>query len=241
MNESYRCIIVDDNEIDRLTTLAYVRKQSFLQVNGVYDNGEEALKEINKTQPEVLFLDIDMPGISGMDLRRQLQDVPACIFITSYPDYAVESFDLAALDFLVKPFRADRFGQAMNRLQDYLELRHKSSLFDHHSDATTIFIKDGHNHVKISLQDILYLEALKDYTRLVTKEKKYCVLSSLGNLLKEPSFAGFIRVHRSYAVQKDSIDRITAQDIYINDIPIPVGRSYKAGLQEFSASRKPDI
>lgn len=227
---AYRCIIIDDDEIDRLTVVAYARKYQFLDIVGVYDTAEAALEFLQETRPQVLLLDIDMGTMSGLELRRQLIDTDACIFITSYPDYAVESFELAALDFLVKPINAERFAVSMQRLEAYMALRDKSALFDHSLHGDTIFIKDGHQKVKVRSSDILYLEALKDYTLVVTKEKRYCVLSSIGNLLKEVSFSSFLRVHRSYAVQRHFIDKINAHDLLIGDIPIPIGRSYKENI-----------
>ncbi|SDC89525.1 LytR/AlgR family response regulator transcription factor [Niabella drilacis] len=229
---AYSCIIVDDDEIDRLTTLSFVKKYPFLSVKGVYDNAAAALAEIEQTRPHILLLDVDMDGTNGLELRRQLLQVDACIFITSYPDYALESFELAALDFLVKPVKTDRFAASMQRLEEYLLLRKKSALLDHSLNGDTIFIKDGHEHIKIKAADILYLEALKDYTGIITRQKKHCVLASLGNLLKDPSFSSFIRVHRSYAVQKHFIDKITPQEIHISGISIPVGRSYKKALEK---------
>ncbi|WP_018630633.1 LytR/AlgR family response regulator transcription factor [Niabella aurantiaca] len=231
---TYHCIIVDDDEIDRLTTLSFVKKYPFLSVTGVYDNATAALAEIEQTRPRILLLDIDMEGTNGLELRGQLLQIEACIFITSYPDYALESFELAALDFLVKPLKADRFAASMKRLEDYLLLRKKSALLDHSLNGDTIFIKDGHEQIKIKAADILYLEALKDYTGIITRQKKYCVLASLGNLLKDPSFGSFIRVHRSYAVQKHFIDRINAQEVLIGTIKIPIGRSYKEALQQLT-------
>ncbi|MFT3679088.1 MAG: LytTR family DNA-binding domain-containing protein [Ferruginibacter sp.] len=235
MEQAYTCMIVDDDTIDRLTTVSFVRKYSFLNVAGVFASAEEALEAAVTATPQVVLLDIDMPGLSGLELRRQLAAVPACIFITSYPDYAVESFELEALDFLVKPLKADRFDKAMQRLQEYMNLRHKAELFDYTLGADTILIKDGHEHVKLKLQDIVYLEALKDYTGIVTSQKKYCVLSSLGKLLKENTFKTFIRIHRSYAVQKHFIERITAQEVFVKNLSLPVGRSYKDALAELKS------
>ena len=233
---TYKAIIVDDNEIDRLTTQLQVKKYPFLQVIGVYDSAEQAISDIKGKEVDVLLLDIDMPGINGLELRRQLGKDPVCIFITSFPDYAVEGFELSALDFLVKPLQKDRFELAMSRLKDYLEIKHKAALFECSLGADAVFIKDGHDQVKIQLHDILYLEALKDYTRIVTTGKKYCVLSILGNLLQEAAFKTFIRIHRSYAVQKHFIDKVTAQQVFLSNIALPVGRSYKAALEGLIAN-----
>ncbi|WP_242696328.1 LytR/AlgR family response regulator transcription factor [Longitalea luteola] len=234
----YKCIIVDDDEVDRLTTLSFVRKYPFLTIAGVYASAEEALVGIKNTPVDVLFLDIDMPGLTGLDLRRQLLQTPVCIFITAYPDYAVESFELAALDFLVKPLKTDRFLHTMNRLQDYFDIKRKAALFECSVGGDTIFIKEGHDQIKIKLHEIVYLEALKDYTHVVTTTKKYCVLFTLGNLLKEAAFKTFIRIHRSYAVQQHFIEKIAVNQVTLNTaITLPVGRSYRNSLEELKMNK----
>ena len=230
VSRTYNTIIVDDNEIDQLHTLMYAKKYPFLNITGRFNSAEEALEFLKTNEAAVLLLDIDMAGINGHELRRQLGQKQACIFITSYPDYAVDSFELAALDFLVKPLETERFDKAMERLKTYLEIVHKANLFESSLGSDAIFIKDGHQQVKIQLHDILYLEALKDYTRIVTSDKKYCVLSILGNLLQQNAFKSFIRIHRSYAVQKNFISKISAQQVFLNNISLPIGRTYKEAL-----------
>lgn len=228
---TFNCIICDDDEIDRLTVASFCKHYPFLRISASFESPEQAVIFTQKNQVDLLLLDIDMPGTSGLQIRKQLMSVPACVFITSHPEYALESFELAALDYLVKPLKADRFAAAMQRVNDYLRVRHKAALLDHTLGSDTLFIKDGHEHLKIQLHEIIYLEALKDYTGVVTAKKKYCVLSSLGNLLEEKAFASFVRIHRSYAVQKHFIKRITSREVFVNDISLPVGRSYKDGLE----------
>lgn len=230
VRNEYKCFIVDDNQVDRLTTASFIRKYSFIKIAGLFDSAGAALEATKKTQPDALFLDIDMPEIDGLELRTQLEKVPACIFITAYPEYAVQGFQANALDFLVKPVNAERFDLSMNRLQYFLDIHYKAELLDHSLNEDSLFIKDGHEHIKIQFYDIIYLEALKDYTGIVTKEKKYCVLSPLGNLIKEKAFQSFIRIHRSYAVQKHFIRKITPKAVMVNNILLPVGRSYKDAL-----------
>jgi two-component system, LytTR family, response regulator len=227
----FPCIIADDDEIDRLTTLSFCRRYPFLKITGSFPSAEEALVFAKQNPPEVMLLDIDMPGMSGIALKKQLEHVPVCIFITSHPEFAVESFELSVLDFLVKPLKAERFDAAMVRLKNYFDIKHKAALLDHTLGGDTLFIKDGHEHFKIQLHDIIYLEALKDYTGVITADRKYCVLSPLGNLLKEHTFKNFIRIHRSYAVQKHFIDKVSTKEILINNINLPVGRSYKDALE----------
>jgi len=228
--QSYNTIIVDDNEIDQLHTHLYAKRYPFLNIVGRFSAAADALVFLQNNKVDVLLLDIDMAGMTGHELRRQLGQEQACIFITSYPDYAVESFELAALDFLLKPIKADRFDKAMERLQTYLDIVQKASRFEGSLGPNAIFIKDGHEQVKVQLHDILYLEALKDYTRIVTTQKKYCVLSLLGNLLQETAFKTFIRIHRSYAVQKDFINKVTSQEVFLKDITLPIGRTYRDAL-----------
>lgn len=224
---TYNCIIIDDNEIDRLMSLAFTKRYPFLNVIGVYTSAAEAFEAIHDKSVDVLLSDIDMPEMSGLDFRSQMMHIPVCIFITSYPDYAAESFEVEAFDFLVKPIKSERFEQSMNRLQHFFELKHKAELFEYSLGGSTVFIKDGHEQIKVNLHDIVYLEALKDYTRIVTTTKKYSVLSSIGNLLLESAFQSFLRIHRSYAVQRHYIERITPQLVYVQNYSLPVGRSYK--------------
>ncbi len=226
--------MVDDDYVDILTAVSFLEDYTFLEITGRYDSAEKAFAAAEKMPPDVLFLDIDMPEMNGLQLREKLMHVPACIFITSYPDYAVESFEMAALDFLVKPFTHDRFAKTIVRLKEYLTIRHKAELLNHTLGADTLFIKDGINHIKLQLHEIIYLEALNNYTSIVTTNRKFAVLSTLGNLVKENGFGNFIRIHRSYAVQKHFIKKVSADEVLVNNnIALPIGRSYKEALKGF--------
>jgi two-component system LytT family response regulator len=230
---NYNCIIVDDNELDRLTLVSYVRRYPILQIAGVFESAAQALVYTQKNElPDVLFLDIDMPGMNGLELRKQLGQIPACIFVTSHPEFALEGFETAALDYIVKPLKGDRFAKAMERLDRFLEIHHKAELLDYTLGENTLFIKDGHHHIKLQLHEIIYLEALKDYTGIITPKKKYCVLTPLGNLLKEKAFQTFVRIHRSYAIQKHFIKEISAREIMVNEVLLPIGRSYKESVEK---------
>jgi two-component system LytT family response regulator len=227
MKKTYTCIIVDDEEIDRLTIAHFVKQYPFLKILGSFSSSTQALNFAKTNLIDILFLDVDMPGINGLDLRKELSNTPVCIFISSYPDYAADSFETAVLDFIVKPVKAERFDRAINRLQNYMEIYQKSQLLDHTLGGDALFIKDGYTQIKIQLHDVIYLEALKDYTSVVTSDRKYCVHSILGNLLTEKSFQSFVRIHRSYAVQKHFVQKITAKEVFVKDTILPVGRTYK--------------
>lgn len=230
--ERLNCIIVDDNEIDRLTVLSFAKKFPNLNILGTFSDSNEALKAVETQAVDILFLDIDMGGLSGVELRKRVKHVPACIFITSHPEFAVESFELETLDFIIKPLKFDRFEQMMRRVTVFFEMKNKASLFESSIGGDVIYIKEGHDQIKVKLHEILYLEALKDYTLVVTSQKRHCVLSSIGLLLKEVSFQSFIRIHRSFAVQKQFINKINTHEIILNnDLAIPIGRSFKDNLK----------
>ncbi|MEZ4904051.1 MAG: LytTR family DNA-binding domain-containing protein [Spirosomataceae bacterium] len=204
-----------------------------MNVIGVFSSAIEALETLKNQKIDVVLSDIDMPNMTGLALRSQMMHIPACIFITAYPDYAAEGFEVEAFDFLVKPIKAARFEHSMQRLQHFFELKQKAALFEYSLGGNTVFIKEGHEQVKINLHDIVYLEALKDYTRIVTAAKKYSVLASIGLLLQDPAFQSFIRIHRSYAVQRHFIEKVTAQQVSVREHTLPIGRSYKDSLHQF--------
>jgi two-component system, LytTR family, response regulator len=225
------CLIIDDDEIDRLTVVSFAKRFPNLNIIGVFEDAGEALPVLEKEAIDILFLDIDMPTLSGLEFRKKAMQVPVCIYITAHPEHAVESFELETLDFIVKPIKFDRFSQTMVRITEFMEIKQKALLFESSIGGDTIYIKEGHEQTKIKLHDILYLEALKDYTLVVTQQKRHCVLSSIGNLLKEAHFNSFVRIHRSFAVQKQYIKKITTTDVELNNNTIiPLGRSYKDSL-----------
>jgi two-component system, LytTR family, response regulator len=230
MKNKISCMLVDDDMVDRLTTAAFLEPYPFIEITGSFSTPEMALKAALATPPDALFMDIDMPGLSGLQLRKQLMEIPACIFVTSFPDYALESFELDTLDFLVKPFSHDRFAAAVDRLQQFIIIRRKAELLSHTLGADTVFIKDGTTQVKLRLHDIVYLEALNNYTCVVTATRKYTVLSTLNHLIQEEAFRNFVRIHRSYAVQRHFVQQIGSSEVVIGDISLPVGRSYKQTL-----------
>jgi two-component system, LytTR family, response regulator len=229
--EKLNCMIVDDDELDRLMVISFVKRYPYLNLIGSYESAQDALIAMKDHNIDIAFLDIDMPHLSGLEFRKQTLQIPVCIFITAHPEHAVESFELETLDFIVKPLKLDRFDKTMNRILEFLEIKHKAQLFESTIGGDTIYIKEGYEQTKVKLYDILYLEALKDYTLLVTSQKRHCVLSSIGNLLKENHFKSFIRIHRSFAVQKQYIDKKFTYEILLNNgVSIPIGRSYKDNL-----------
>ena len=227
----WNCIIVDDQLVDRLMVVSFAKRFPKLNIIGAYASAHEALRVLENQKIDIIFLDIDMPETNGFELRKKVTDVPVCIYITSHPEHAVESFDLETLDFIVKPLKFDRFEKAMHRAEQFLQLNQKAKLFELSFGKDVIDIKEGTEQTKINLFDILYLEALKDYTLLVTAQKKHCIWSNIGSLLKQETFQGFIRIHKSFAVQRQFVKKISAQEVEMNNnVLIPIGRSFKDNL-----------
>lgn len=227
----FDCIIVDDDEMDKLAVVSYAKRFSTLNIVGVFDSAEKALTFLENNTIEVAFLDIELKGASGIELRQKALEIPVCVFISSHSESAAETFELQTLDFIVKPFKFPRFEQTVKRIEEFMEIRLKASLFESSIGGDAVYVKTGHNQIKVKLHEILYLEALKNYTILVTEGKRHCVLSNLGEILQEEKFSSFIRIHRSFAVQKQFIQKIGSQEIELkNNVTIPVGRSFKDNL-----------
>ena len=224
----FDCIIVDDDEMDKLAVVSYAKRFSTLNIVGVFDSAEKALTFLENNTIEVAFLDIELKGASGIELRQKALEIPVCVFISSHSESAAETFELQTLDFIVKPFKFPRFEQTVKRIEEFMEIRLKASLFESSIGGDAVYVKTGHDQIKVKLHEILYLEALKNYTILVTEGKRHCVLSNLGEILQEEKFSSFIRIHRSFAVQKQFIQKIGSQEIELkNNVSIPVGRSFK--------------
>lgn len=227
----FDCIIVDDDEMDKLAVVSYAKRFSTLNVVGIFDSAEKALIFLENNTIEIAFLDIELKGASGIELRQKALEIPVCVFISSHSESAAETFELQTLDFIVKPFKFPRFEQTVKRIEEFMEIRLKASLFESSIGGDAVYVKTGHDQIKVKLHEILYLEALKNYTILVTEGKRHCVLSNLGEILQEEKFSSFIRIHRSFAVQKQFIQKIGSQEIELkNNVSIPVGRSFKDNL-----------
>ncbi len=228
----WKCLIADDEDVDRLMVVSFAKRYPELDIVAVCKSTEEALDVLTRENVDILFLDIDMPGQSGMDLRRKAAEVPACVFISGHAQYAVETFSLDTLDFIVKPVRFERFESAMQRISSYLSMRGKAEMFDLSFGDDSVTIKEGHEQIRVKLSDILYLEALKDYTLLVTSRKKHCIWSNIGALMRQQPFDSFTRIHKSFAVRKQFVTRIKGYEVELNhSAVVPVGRSYKDNLK----------
>jgi two-component system, LytTR family, response regulator len=227
----FNCIIVDDDEMDRLLVVAYAKRFESLNIVGVFNSAKAALSFLKNNEVDIAFLDIEMEDESGIELRKKVLNVPACVFISSHSELAAETFLIDTIDFIVKPYAFPRFEQAMSRVLEFMEVRHKIALFEKSMGDDFVYLKVGKEKIKIKTYDILYVEALRNHTLVVTNDNRYCVLSYISDLLQDSIFETFVRVHRSFAVQKIFIQKVNAMELLMtNNDKIPVGRNYKDNL-----------
>lgn len=238
------CIIVDDEPLARNLLTEYVRKIPSLELKGSFGNPLEALDYLRENKVDILFLDIQMPELTGMALLKILQNKPAVILTTAYSQYAIESYELNVTDYLLKPITFERFLKAVEKANQYLEASAKTTedkattalvedTAEETADPTFIFIKDGRKLVKVNLADIQYIEGMKDYVRIHTPDRKITSLQRMKSLEEELPTKQFIRVHHSYIVGVAWIDEIERERIFIGRNIIPVSDTYRKPFQEF--------
>ena len=232
MQEILKYLIVDDVEIDSLAVEALASGYSFLKRVAICQHALEAIELIPILKPDILFADIEMPGSSGLELVRRLAGiVPVPVFVTSHPEFALEGYEIEAFDYLLKPVNPDRFDRCISRIRAFYELRSKSFAFDKEHQSEYIIIKQGYDKHKISIHDILYLEAMKDYTRMVTSTGQYLVLGTFTAMHDQLPQDRFVRIHRSYIVNQHKIESVAGNRVFISGHELPIGKSYKYALE----------
>jgi DNA-binding LytR/AlgR family response regulator len=231
MHDTLRYLIVEDDEIDRLSVETEADKFPFLKKIAACSHPLEAVELINRFHPDILFVDIEMPGITGLELVKSLEGKNLLpVFITSHPEFAIESYEIEAFDYLLKPLAPERFARCALRLRDFFQLRLKAFAFEKEQESDFIIIKQGYEKCKLRMQDILYLESMKDYTRLMTAERQYLVLATLGSMQERLTPGKFVRIHRSYIVNLDKIEKVKGNKINLPGHELPMGKLYKNAL-----------
>src|SRR5436190_3120689 len=228
------CIIIDDEPLARKGLREYIADVDFLQLAGEFDNPVKAMELLAKEEVQLLFLDIQMPKISGLDFFKTLKYAPPVIFTTAFPQHALEGFELNALDYLVKPVSFERFLKADLRAKEYYEVRQKNSA-EGATGVTTpdyFFIKADGKLVKINYDDILFVEALQNYVVIQTREKKYITYLTFKAVEDYLPSNRFIKTHKSYIISASRVDSIEANDIRIGQHHIPISRNLKDEVME---------
>ena len=219
------CLVIDDEPLARKGLKEYIADIDFLNCIGEYDNALKAAEQISRGEVQLLFLDIQMPKITGLEFFKTLQNPPPVIFTTAYPQYALEGFEVNALDYLVKPISFERFFKAVLKAKEFYEVRETN-----HQEANDIdyfFIKVDNKLEKIMFADVLFAEASQNYVLIHTPLKKYMTYLTFRSVEEYLPAKMFLKVHKSYIVATSRIDTIEGNDIRIGQQHIPISRNLK--------------
>jgi two-component system, LytTR family, response regulator len=232
----YTCLIVEDEPLARNLLTEYVKKVSFLRLVHACSNPLEALELLRNNPVDNLFLDIQMPEITGITFLKILQRKPLVILTTAYSEYALESYELDVVDYLLKPVTFDRFLKAVDKAS--LRLNPGTAPISEKAPGSEpaqpfVFVKDGTKLVKINFDDILYVEGLKDYVTIHTRLQKVVSLQRLKSLELQLPADRFIRIHHSYIVALKAIDVIHKGEVQIGNAMIPISDTYRKAFKEF--------
>ncbi len=228
--DTIKCLIVDDEDLAIDVLEEYLSRIDYLEVAGSCRNALEAMAFLNENKVDLVFLDIQMPGLTGLQMLKNMADRPEVIMTTAYSEFAIEGFELEVLDYLIKPIPFDRFIKAINR---FLKLRQSSFSIpevkqsNSYNDAF-IFVKSDKMMVKILLSEITYVESLRNYVAIYqTNDKMVKTMNTISNIEQKLPETNFLRVHRSFIIAIDKIDSFTSGSFKINKEIIPIGRQYK--------------
>lgn len=220
------CIAIDDEPIALEIMEAYISDTESLELKGLFQNPIEALQFIQKEKVDVVFIDIQMPQINGLNFAQSLIDPPQFIFATAYPQHAAQSYELNAVDYLVKPFGYERFLQACNKLNKPTEENIENG-------PNEIFIKSEYKLIKVNLDEVLFIESVKDYVVFQIRECQLKSLMSIKKLEEQLPKNNFQQVHRSFIVNKSAIDELDKNHLIVDGYRIPIGESFRKDTKSF--------
>lgn len=226
------CVIIDDEPLARKGLKEYIEDVAFLSLAGEYDSPLKAMEQLSSGKVQLIFLDIQMPKITGLQFVQSLQQAPPVVFTTAYPQYALDGFELAALDYLVKPISFDRFLKAAVKAKEYYELRGQNKRAEATTTADHLFIKVDGKLVKVLYDDILFVEAVQNYVTIHTKEKKLLTYLTFHSVEEFLPSALFIKTHKSYLVTLSKIESIDGACVQIANHSIPISRNLKDEVME---------
>jgi two-component system LytT family response regulator len=232
-----KCIAVDDSPLALDLLEDYAKRTGILQLERKCTSALEAARILSNNNYDLVFLDVQMPDFTGIDLAKVLDKRTKVIFTTAYSDFAVEGFNLNAVDYLLKPFSFQRFSKAVNKAAKLLETERTSALPNKGTDGRAIYIRSGYDTVKVELSDIEYIEALKDYVQVFTSAGKIISLMGMKDILAMLPLENFIRVHRSYIVSLSSITRVSPKKIFVGKKEIPIGDIFRGPFTERMTKR----
>ena len=225
-----KCIAIDDEPLALEQMVRYIEKTPFLDLLGTFPSAIKAMEGEALEQTQLIFLDINMPDLSGMEFSKHISKAKKIIFTTAYEQYALEGFKVDALDYLLKPFNYDEFLKASLKAKSHFELINKSK-----PDDDFIFVKSEYQSIRVNYPDVLYIESMKDYIKiyLKTQPKPVLTLMTIKSMEERLPRQIFMRVHRSFIVKLSAINGVDGNSIIINEQALPIGESYRKGFKEY--------
>ena len=230
-----KCLIIDDEPLAQRILERYTQDVSSLEVVQKCNNALDAIEIMKEQKIDLVFLDINMPKLTGMEFLRSLKHPPLVIITTAYAEFAIQGYELDVVDYLMKPFGMERFLKAIQKVHDILKPREHSlpeKLSGESQEDQYIFIKSSKKTYRISLNDILYIEALGDYVKIYTTDRMIISYHSMKNLENLLSPKQFPRIHKSFIVSLSKIDLIEGNQVKLRDRCIPIGTNFKAGFEK---------
>lgn len=221
-----KCIIIDDEPLAIKVIETHLREFQNMELVATFTTAIAALPVIEKGTIDIVFLDINMPKMSGLDFLKSLTVKPHIVITTAYREYAVESFDLDVLDYLVKPIPFGRFMKTINRISNQISLEKEKLIEVPFKEDPFIFMKVDKKLMKIKLNDILFIESLKDYIKVFTTLGEYLVHKSMTSISEELPAENFLRIHRSFTIALNKITAVEGNSVEIAGRRIPIGRNY---------------
>lgn len=233
MDRSLNCIAIDDEPLALDIVREFCSKIQYLNLLGTFSNPFEAVATLNNEQVDLIFLDIQMPQISGLEFLKSLYNPPMVIFTTAFREYAFEGFEYNAVDYLVKPFAFDRFSRSVSKAFQMMRLKIPA---ENSGDETPVIlpgflmVRVEYSTIRVNLEDILYIEGLKDYVKIYTDGRLILTKTTMKNIMEKLPNDRFFRVHKSYIISIDKIDMIENSRIVIGNQRIPVGESFRTAF-----------
>lgn len=221
------CIALDDEPLALDIIEAYVKKHPELNLIARCNNAEEASKVLNSQHIDLMFLDIQMPGVTGLNFVRSLKNKPLFMFTTAYSEYAIDGFELDAIDYLLKPIAYDRFEKAIEKAKEYYTIKNNSGLTESDLENDFIFVKANQQLIKLAYGEILYVEAFADYVKIFLNDRKIVTLQTMKKMEAKLPNDIFSRVHRSFIVNRKAVQSFSTSVCEVNGEKIPVGKNYK--------------
>ncbi len=227
-----KCIIIEDQLPAQRILKKYIKDLGSLKLIATFSDALQAIEMLKSESVDLIFLDIHLPKLSGIEFLKSISNPPNIILTTAFSDYALESYDLDVVDYLLKPFSFQRFVKAVSKVDAKIKAVPKT--FDIRDQTTNeIFLKSGYEHIKINIGDIVYIKSDMDYTDVHLKNKKFISSEPLKYWVTRLNEFNFMRVHKSYIINFDKIEKIAGNRIYLlPDIHVPIGRTYKKIISE---------